>query len=207
MAEIVLADNQVILREGIRALIDQIEDWSVVGEASDGFELLPLVQTHSPDIVILELSMPNLGGLEAINRLMRLADSPPILVLSAKSDDLSISEALKAGAMGYLTKDSDSEELKFAIRALLGGKSYLSPEVAHRVLTHSNEDEIPLCALSSREREVMKLLSEGKANREVAKLLHISPRTVDSHRANIMKKLGVKSNAAMVQLALEFGMI
>ncbi len=210
MVKIVLADDHVVLRAGLTALLNSIEGWSVVAEASDGFELLPLVEKHVPDVVILDLSMPNLGGLEAINRLQKIQCKPGILVLSAKDDDFSVGEAMRAGAKGFVPKSSSAEELRFAILSLLKGQTYLSPSVCGSVLNRTEDGQVggsPMALLTSREREVMKLLSEGRPNRDVAKALHISPRTVDSHRANIMKKLGVTSNAQLVQAALRHGLI
>lgn len=210
MLKIVIADDHVVLRQGLRSLLDQVEGWEVVGEANDGFEVMPLVETKLPDIVILDLSMPNLGGIETINRLQRLDKKPAVLVLSAREDDHAVGEAMKAGARGYVPKSSSSEELQFAIRAVLKGQTYLSPAVAAALLGRGDgntSNSSPLSGLTIREREVMKLLSEGHPNREVAKVLHVSPRTIDSHRSNIMRKLGLNSNAELVQLAIKSGLI
>ncbi len=208
--KIIIADDHAVLRAGLRSLLDAMEGMSVVAEAGDGFEVLPLIDEHHPDLLIIDLTMPNLGGVETIARLQKLKDKPSILVLSAREDEGSVSDALQAGAKGYIPKSSDSDELKFAIRALLKGQTYVSPSVASGVIgkdpSESGSSSV-LGSLTSREREVMKLLSEGKPNRDVAKILHISPRTIDSHRSNIMKKLGVGSNAELVQLALRHGMI
>lgn len=207
MTKIVLADDHQVLRQGLRALLSNVPDWQIVGEASDGFEVVRLCDQECPDVVILDLSMPNLGGVEAIHRLMNRTRQPLIVVLSAKDDDFSVSDAIKAGAKGYVTKSSNAEELQFAIHSVLKGQTYVSPSVCGGLLRANSDSGSALAALSSREREVMRLLSEGRPNREVAKLLHISPRTVDSHRANILKKLGVNSNAELVQLAVRHGMV
>lgn len=212
MAKILIADDHIVLREGLRALLESFHDWNVVGEASNGFEVLDLVEEHSPDLVILDLTMPKLSGFETISRLRKMPKAPAILVLSAKDDETSVGEAIKAGANGYLPKTSEQNELEFAITSLLKGQRYISPAIASAVINSQERSEeggvsSPLSNLSSREREVMKLLSEGTPNREVAKILHVSPRTIDSHRANIMKKLGIKSNAELVQIALKYGMI
>ncbi|OVE80023.1 hypothetical protein BVY02_01485 [bacterium J17] len=210
MAKIIIADDHIVLRDGLRSLLNQVEGWSVVAEASNGMEVVPLVEDHCPDLVLLDLSMPNLGGIEAISRIQKLSEKPAILVLSARDDSCSVNEAMKAGAKGFVPKSAGSEELHFAITAVLKGQTYLSPSVAEGLLTSREQEEgdtSPISALSGREREVMKLLSEGRPNREVAKLLHISPRTIDSHRANIMKKLGLSSNAELVQVAIKSGLI
>lgn len=206
-----VADDHVVLREGLKALLNSIEGWSVVAEANDGLEVMPLYEMHRPDLVVLDLGMPNLGGVETIKRLKKDRSHPIILVLSARDDRSSVREAMRAGANGFVPKSSQSEELEFAIRSVLKGQTYLSPTVCDAMLgagADGADGEVsPLAALTDREREVMKLLSEGVPNRDVAKTLHISPRTVDSHRANIMKKLGVTSNAELVQLALRTGLI
>lgn len=208
MVKIVIADDHIVLREGLRTLLNSKDGWEVVAEASDGFEVIPLVEEHMPDLVILDLSMPNLGGVETIARLQKLETTPGILVLSARDDEFSVGEAIRAGAKGFVPKSSSADELEFAIKSVLKGQTYLSPSVAEGMLTNdgSNGGSI-ISSLTTREREVMKLLAEGKPNRDVAKVLHISPRTVDSHRANIMKKLGIKSNAELVQSALKHGLV
>lgn len=201
----VIADDHIVLREGVKGLLNAVNDWEVVAEADDGLEVVQKVQQHEPDILIIDLSMPNLGGIEAIARLQSMENKPAILVLSAREDHISVNEAMKAGAKGFLPKSSTTEELHFAVRSLLKGQTYLSPSIAATALNNSGSevDTSPLATLTSREREVMKLLSEGRPNREVAKVLHISPRTIDSHRGNIMKKLGINSNAEMVMMAIK----
>jgi len=208
MANIIIADDHVVMRQGLRALLSGVGGWQVVAEASNGFEVLPLVEQFSPDILILDVSMPNLGGIETIARLKHNENSPAILVLSAKDDYEVVNEAMEAGAKGFITKSASSDELKFAVNALLKGQTYLSPSVCGAMLTNAgNKDCSPLANLSHREREVMKLLAEGMPNRDVAKTLHISARTIDSHRANIMKKLGITSNAELVQIAIKHGLV
>lgn len=206
---IVLADDHVVLRQGVRALLDSVAGWHVVGEASDGLELITLVSRHVPQVVVLDLSMPNLGGIEAISRLRKTDSHVRIVVLSARDDEESVSDAMRNGASAYVTKAAGVDELQFAIRAVLKGQLYLSPAVCAFCLNSESGTRAasPIASLSDREREVMKLLSEGHPNREVAKVLHISPRTIDSHRANILRKLGVTTNAELVQLALKYKLI
>lgn len=207
MPRIIIADDHLVLRAGLRALLDAENGWEVIAEANDGFEVLPLVETKAPDLLIIDLSMPNLGGIETIARLQRVENRPAILVLSARDDQVSVNEAMNAGAKGFVPKTATSDELRFAIQSVLKGQTYVSPSVCAGVLGQADGNGSPLSALTSREREVMKLLAEGVPNREVAKKLHISPRTIDSHRANIMKKLGINSNAELVQVALRHGVI
>ena len=209
MVKIIIADDHTVLREGLKALINGIEGWQVVAEASDGFEVLSAVEKNQPDVLILDLAMPKLGGIEVINRLKKVTTHPKILVLSARDDEVSAGESIRAGADGFVPKKSSRDELEFAIKSLLRGQTYLSPEVAAGVIHQqlSGEGHSPIDTLSSREREVMKLLCEGYPNRDIAKMLHISARTIDSHRANIMKKVNCHSNAELAQLAIKFGMI
>lgn len=208
---IIIADDHTVLREGLKALLSQTAGWSVIAEASNGLEVLPLVERHQPDLLILDLSMPNLGGVETISRLRKLAKMPAVLILSAKEDELSVSDAMRAGANGYVPKTSSGDELAFAIKAVIKGQTYLSPAVCGSLVGRGeqtgNGAGSPLANLTEREREVMKLLSEGNPNRAVAKILHVSPRTIDSHRSNIMRKLGINSNAELVQLAIRCGLI
>ena len=210
MAKIIIADDHTVLREGLKALIGGMEGMEVVAEAKDGLEIVPLIEKHSPDLIIIDLYMPNLGGVEAIGRIQKLRHKPAILVLSAREDEIAVNEAIHAGARGYVPKSSGGDELQFAIKALLKGQAYVSPTVASGLINrgeHGEGNTSPLSALSTREREVMKLLCEGHPNRDVAKMLHVSPRTIDSHRANIMKKLSVNSNAELAQLAIKYGLI
>lgn len=209
---IVIADDHAVFRQGLRALLEEQLDWKVVAEAASGLEVIPLVQELAPDILVIDLTMPSLGGIEAIARLRKDGACPGILVLSGREDEESVGSAMRAGANAYVPKSAAMEELAFAIRAVLKGQRYLSPVVCDRVLASgmlSGKDQAqsPLQHLTAREREVLKLLAEGTPNREVAKILHISPRTIDSHRANIMKKLGAKSNAELVQIAMRYGLI
>ncbi len=205
---IVLADDHAVLREGLRALLAQSSDWEIVAEAADGLELLDMVERHAPQIVILDLAMPNLGGLEALERIKRFDQKPAVLVLSARMDERSAYESLRAGASGFIPKSAGLDELVFALNSVVKGQKYLSPTICAGVLDHKAEDDsnAVFTSLSSREREIMKLLSEGHPNREIAKMLCISPRTVDTHRANIMKKLGVSSNVELARVAVRCGL-
>lgn len=205
-----IADDHTVLRVGLRALIQTIEGWEVVAEAKDGSEVEPLVDEHQPEIVIMDLSMPCLGGVEAIARLCKSNDHPKILVLSASEDEHMVSDALSAGAKGFVPKSADSNEILFALQALLKGQTYLSPSVCNVVLERQKQGEASsplLRVLSEREREVLRLIAQGIPNRKIAKSLCISVRTIDSHRANIMRKLQASTNADLVKIALKYGLI
>ena len=207
MVKLLIADDHAVVRQGLRSLLATETGWEVVAEACDGLEAVHLSEAHTPDIIIVDLTMPNLGGVEAISRLKSQKGAPAIVVLSAKEDEFSVSDAMHAGASAYVSKGSSADELKFAIKAVLKGQTYLSPSVCGAYLKAESGGLSPVQELSSREREVLKLLAEGKPNRDIAKFLHISPRTVDSHRANILKKLGVNSNAELTQVAIRYGVV
>jgi len=207
MVQLLIADDHAVLRQGLKSLLNGVEGWNVIGEASDGLEAVKMTETLLPDVIIVDLSMPNLGGVEAISRMKKQKGSLAIVVLSAKEDEFSVQDAMHAGASAYVSKSSSSDELQFAIKAALKGQTYLSPSVCGAFLRSENGGASPVQDLSSREREVLKMIAEGKPNRDIAKMLHISPRTVDSHRANILKKLGVSSNAELTQVAMKYGII
>jgi DNA-binding NarL/FixJ family response regulator len=207
MAKIIIADDHTLLREGLSSLLDSIDDLSVVGQASNGREALSLIEDHGPDLVILNLTLPELGGLGAITRMSQNHSSPSILVLTDKHAQIPIRETLDAGAQGCLSQSANKQELEFAIRSILKGLVYVSPMVASHLIKDESSTLRPIDCLSSREKEVFQLLAEGLPNRKIAKFLHISPRTIDSHRRNILKKLGLKNNSELVQLAIRMGMI
>ena len=150
--------------------------------------------------------MPGLGGLEVLKRLQSEKNGPQVLVISASEQGLSVSEAFQSGASGYLTKNSSKEEFSQALDTILSGKKYVSPSVAEFAI-NKGKNSGPLSNLSGREREVFKLLAEGKKNKEIAKILYVSSRTIDTHRLNIMKKLDAKTNGELVQMAMRLGVM
>jgi two-component system response regulator NreC len=161
-------------------------------------------------LVILDVAMPRLDGVQALERLNQSHNPPPVLILSASDGELKVRQALKAGARGYLPKNAGLEELEFAIRSILEGKTYLSPAVTSNLMgDHSSEDPLsnPLKVLTKREIEILAHLADGKPNREIGKSLHISTRTVDTHRSNILKKLKVRTNAELVKIAIQHELI
>jgi len=207
---LLLVDDHQVLRQALTEALNSKGKYSVVGEASDGSELLELVPNVSVDIIIMDLNMPRTNGLTTIEELKRRGCEAPVLVLSADESERSIRAALKAGARGFLPKQVGLSEVEFAINAVLSGKTYLSPTITERFMAGSGPDgatSSPLDCLSQREREIFLLLANGKPNREIGKMLHISTRTVDTHRSNILKKLGVKANAELVKLAIAEGLI
>ena len=210
---ILLADDHVMFRRGILRIIQGINDVEVVGEANDGFELIALLKTTSPQLVILDISMPNLRGLEATREIKIINPEVKILILTMHKDQEYLYHAFAAGAEGYLLKEDADSELISAIDTLRKGGTYISPLLAPQLADLSMEKSRPAGEqtaspgqlLSTREREIIKLIAEGKSSKEVAELLFISSRTAQHHRENIMRKLNVKKTADLVKYAIQKG--
>lgn len=210
---ILLADDHAILRRGLRALLEREPDLEVVGESADGRDTLKQVEDLSPDIVVLDITMPNLNGIEAARQILSRGTSTAVLILSMHSDEGYVLRALRAGARGYLLKDAVEGELIQAIRAVAAGKAYFSPEVSkllvedyvqgmrQRGLQDSHE------LLTPREREVLQLLAEGKTSKDIASMLALSVYTVDTHKANLMQKLSLHSMAELILYSVRKGII
>jgi DNA-binding NarL/FixJ family response regulator len=198
---LVLADDHPMFREGVRKIIERIEDVQISGEAGDGLELLQLLKDSSPDLVILDLSMPNMRGLEAIKEIKKICPPAKILVLTMHKKKEFIRQVLKDGADGFLSKDDASSELIRAIVSIKQGGKYFSPMLSNIIpsLFRENEEKE---VLTMREREILKFLAEGKKSREIAEALFISPHTVRRHRENIMKKLQTKTLADLIKYAI-----
>jgi len=208
---ILLADDHRILRTGLRNLFDQQKDMKIIGEADDGRMAVSMARELSPSVVVMDITMPELNGVEATRQIV--ADSPgaKVIALSAHSDRRFVSEALKAGAVGYLPKASPFDELTTAVRAVAAGKIYLSPRVANVVIEDYVRGGTPgkssaFTALSPREREVLQLIAEGLATKEVAHRLHVSVKTIETHRARIMDKLSLDSVAELTKYAIREGL-
>ena len=210
---IVIAEDHAILREGLKSLLSSYPDLKVVGEAGDGLEAIRSVQKYSPDLVLIDLSMPRMSGLDAIKEIKRMTPQTKIIVLTIHSTEEYIVAALRAGADGYVLKEGDSEELLTAIRRVLEGKRYLTPSISTALidwLLQRKEGSGIRSAwdtLTQREKEVLKLIAEGHSNKESADLLCISVKTVEKHRSNLMAKLGVHNAAALTAWAAEKGLI
>jgi DNA-binding NarL/FixJ family response regulator len=210
---ILLGDDHTLVRQGVRKIIEEHHDWQVIGEAQDGRELVRKALEEEPDLVIMDVAMPLLNGIEATRQIVRKQPAVRILVLSMHADEAYIIQALQAGARGYLLKDSADAELVRAVTAVAEGKSFFSPNVAAIMLDdyvrHLAEKGIAdrYSALSEREREVFQLVAEGHSNKEVANLLCVSPATVETHRAHILQKLDLHSTAELVLYAVRRGVI
>jgi DNA-binding NarL/FixJ family response regulator len=205
----VLADDHALFRGGVRRILEEIPGVAVVGEAGDGLALLEILKNITPDLVVLDISMPHLRGLEAIREIKKLVPDTAILMLTMHKETDYLSEALRAGASGYLLKQEADPELINAVKTIQSGKTYLSPNLSDLVpdlLRRRHEPGGVLKEiLTHREREVLKLLADGKTSKEIADLLYISLRTVQNHRANIMRKLNFKRTTDLVKYALQKG--
>ena len=198
---IVLADDHAMFREGIRRIIERFEDLSIIGEVNDGLELLDLLKTCCPNLVILDISMPNLRGLEAIREIKKTYPHIRVLVLTMHKKKEFIRQALRDGADGFLLKEDAGGELVRAVQIIRNGGTYITPLLSSVLSSLALEkDEIEV--LTRREREILKLIAEGKKTKEIAEALYISPYTVRRHRSNIMEKLGIKTLADLVKYAI-----
>lgn len=204
--KVVLADDHRMIRQGLRVLLQGEADFEVVGEASDGREAVQLVKELSPDILIMDLHMPELNGIEATRQALDAGDNLKVIGLSAQADQQAAGELLRAGASGFVPKESAFEELIVAVRAVTAGKVYLSPTITRtfveEYLRGSGELKSAFLVLSPREREVLQLLAEGNPTKQIARLLHVSVKTVETHRRNLMEKLGLDSVAALTKYAV-----
>lgn len=208
--EIVLADDHKLFRDGLRTLIEKDAHMTVVGEADDGLKAIDMAHELKPDIIIMDISMPELNGVEATRRILGENHDIKILILSMHSDRRFVLETLKSGASGYLLKDSSFTELTEAIRSVASGKVYLSTQISKNIISDyvriaKQSESSAFTLLSAREREVLQLLAEGKSNREVAEPLNISMKTVESHRKNIMEKLNIHTIAELTKYAIREG--
>jgi DNA-binding NarL/FixJ family response regulator len=209
---IVVADDHIILRQGIKKIIDEYGDLKVIGEAGDGLELLDLLKRCTPDMVILDISMPNLRGIEAAREIKNVHRSMKILILTMHKKKEYVYYALSAGVEGYLLKEDTESELFSAIEAIRSGKTYVSASFAMTmtddlVQYYRGEGKTSSGSLTTREKEVLRLIAEGKSSKEIASLLFISVYTVNNHRANIIKKLKLKRTADLVRYAIDKGYV
>lgn len=210
---IVIAEDHTILREGLRSLLSTNPDFEVVGEAEDGREAIRCVEKLTPDLILMDLSMPRTSGMDAIREIKRLSPGTKVLALTVHKAEEYVLAALESGADGYVLKDATHSELKVAIENVLSGKPYLSPGISEKVITgylQGRKTEKPCSSwdtLTQRERQVLKLIAEGYKNKEIADYLCISVKTVEKHRANLMKKLDLHSASALTAFAVEKGLI
>lgn len=204
----ILADDHVLVRHGLRRILEENSDLEIVADVGDGLELLGALKKVSPDLIILDVSMPNLRGIEAIPEIRRVKPNVKVLMLTMHKEEDYLYQAISAGANGYLLKDDAEKELFSAIEHIKNGKIYISPGLTDQSMENwarirrGEDDSHDAESLTVREREILKLIAEGKSNKEIGDLLYISVRTVERHRANMMEKLNIHKTAELVQYAL-----
>jgi two-component system response regulator NreC len=210
---IVLAEDHTILREGLRSLLSSNPIFEIVGEAEDGREAIRCVEKFKPDLILTDLSMPRMNGMEAIKEIKKESPATKVLVLTVHRAEEYILAAFRAGADGYLLKDSTHSELVMAVKKVLSGKPYISPEISEKVIEGYLEGKKTLKSrtswetLTQREREILKLIAEGYKNKQIADDLCISVKTVEKHRANLMEKLDLHNIQALTTFAIEKGIV
>ena len=212
MMTIVLADDHHVVRQGLRALLEAEPDFRIIGEAGDGLEAVELVENLQPDVLVLDVMMPGLNGLEVTRKVSRDSPQTRVVILSMYDNEGYVVEALRNGAAGYVLKESTAANLVQAVREVAAGRRYLSSPLSERSIAAYIEKAkgAPLDlydTLTTREREVLHLASEGHSSREIAERLYISPRTVEVHRANMMRKLGLSTQIDLIRYALQRGIL
>ncbi len=212
MTDILLADDHHIVRQGLRALLESEPHFRLVGEAADGIEAVRLAERLRPDVLITDLMMPGLNGLEVTRQVSKSVAKTRIIILSMYTNDAYVFESLKKGASGYVLKDSQAADLIIAVREVAAGRRYMSPPLSERTLELYTKKlvsvpEDPYEMLTSREREVLQMVAEGRTSAEIAGRLFISPRTAEGHRANLMRKLSLQNQTDLVRFALKRGIM
>jgi DNA-binding NarL/FixJ family response regulator len=203
---IIIADDHVMVRQGLKALLER-ERYKVVGEASDGFEALQLAKSLHPDLCLLDLAMPNLNGIDCAREILKEVPRTRVIILTMHSEDHYVLAALRSGAMGYVVKNRAAADLLQAIGEAQHGHFYLSPGVSGAVVAaYLANSELPVDPLTTRERQVLQLIAEGKTTKEAAGILEISVKTAESHRSRIMQKLQVHETAGLVRHAIRIGL-
>ena len=206
---ILLADDHALVRAGMKSLIESAEGFEVVGEASNGREAVRLAKALKPDVALFDIAMPELNGLDAARRVAAECPEVRVLILSMHSDPGYVREAMQAGTAGYVLKEAGVEELELAIRAVLRGERYLDPRVSKQVIegyVRALEGEARP-ALTPRQREILQLIAEGRSTREIAERLHLSVKTVETHRAQVMDRLGIRDVAGLTRYAIRIGLV
>lgn len=205
---IVLADDHQVVRQGLRALLEAERDFNVVGDAGDGLTAISLVDRLKPDVLLLDLMMPGLNGQEVARRVRKLSPTTRIVVLSMHSSEPYVMEALRSGATGYVLKDASCADLIHAVREVMAGRRYLSPPLSERAIDAYQEKAKGVVwgrydMLTTREREILQLVAEGHTNNEIANRLGINPRTAETHRTHLMRKLQLRSHTDLIKYAIE----
>jgi len=208
---ILIADDHNLVRDGIRAILQHVEGFQVVDEACDGLEVLEKMRTKKPNLILMDIGMARLNGLDATERVKKEFPDARVVILSMHANEEYVLRALRSGASGYLLKDAKKQELIFAIRAVAEGNTYLSPQVSRRVIdtyvSSVEKEASPLEQITPRQREILKLIAEGRTNKEIAQVLNISVKTVDTHRTQLMERLDIHDIAGLVRFAIKMGLV
>ena len=213
MIRVLIAEDHLMVRAGIRALLEKAGDVNILGEASNGQEAIELVQKLNPDVLVMDIMMPRLNGIQAAEHIRRLKTPTRILLLSMYSDQGLVYQALQNGVKGYVLKSSVSDELLWAVHAVAEGKTYLSSHISEMVVEnavnlHSGSmEQDPFSNLSPREKEILQLIAEEHTSAEIGQMLYISEKTVEKHRASLMEKLSVRNLAGLVRLAVKYRLV
>jgi DNA-binding NarL/FixJ family response regulator len=214
MIRVILADDHHLVRQGLRSLLEKTDDIKIVAEAENGQEAVTLTERLTPEVLVMDIAMPRLNGIQAAEQIRSLGLKTQVVILSMHFDETLVRQALRSGVRGYLLKNSVVEELLLAIRAAGRGEIYLSPTISEIIVTElmtSQSDDLratsPFDQLSSREREVLKLIAEGATNKAIAETMNISVKTVEKHRMSLMTKLNVHDLAGLVRIAIKHGLI
>ena len=208
---ILIADDHSLMRDGMIALLERIPNIEVVGEANDGLEAIQMIQTRKPSFVLMDIGMKPMNGLDATERITKEFPDVRVIILSMHANEEYVLRALRAGAAGYLLKDARKQELLTALQAVAAGKTYLSPQVSRHVIDNYvrsvGAETSPLEQLTPRQRETLRLIAEGRTNKEIAQLLNVSIKTVDTHRMLLMQRLDIHDVAGLVRFAIKVGLI
>jgi DNA-binding NarL/FixJ family response regulator len=208
---VLIADDHALVRAGIRLLLESLPGIKVVAEADEGRQALQLIATHHPDVVLMDIAMPELNGLEAAARITKEHPTVRIIILSMHANEEYVWQALRAGATGYLLKDAGTAELELAVKAVARGETYLTPVVSKHVIAdyvrRTGGESSPLDLLTPRQREILQLIAEGHTTKEIARILGISVKTVETHRTQLMERLDIHDIAGLVRYAIQIGLI
>ena len=207
MIKIMLVDDHELVRTGVRRLLEDNPDLKIVGEACSGEEAISLVKDLKPDVILMDLNMPGIGGLETTRKIKHFTPEVRIIIVTMVDDTMYPQRLLKAGASGYLTKGAKSEEIMRAIRDVMVNKRYISPDLAMKMATSVDDDKSPFDELSERELQVLMMLMEGQRVSDISSKLFISPKTVSTYRSRLHEKLGVKTDIELTRMAIEHGII
>ena len=208
---VVLADDHVLIRAGLRALLHSLSNIEVIGEASDGHEAIEVIARQQPDVVIMDIGMPGLNGVDSTRRIVKQSPDTRVIILSMHANEEYVGRALEAGAMGYVLKGAEPAELELVLKAVMRGETYLSPSIAKQLvqdyLSHRKDKTPSLPDLTARQREVLQLVAEGCSTKDIANRLKLSVKTVDTHRSELMHRLDIHDVAGLVRYAIRTGLV